>query len=174
MFVHEHYDIIPDIVVIGKGMGGGIMPIAAIIAREHLDVAKDISLGHYTHEKSALGCAAALATIEYIEQHGLLTHATATGHYIEKRLNGLKVKYDIVGDIRVKGMLAAIELVKDRNTKEKAVLDAEKVMYKCLENGLSFKVSSGNILTLMPPLITTEQQMSEAIDIVESAIQFIS
>jgi 4-aminobutyrate aminotransferase len=83
-------------------------------------------------------------------------------------------KYDIIGDIRVKGMLAAIELVKDRNTKEKAIDDAEKVMYKCLENGLSFKVSSGNILTLMPPLITTEQQMSEAIDIVESAIRILS
>jgi 4-aminobutyrate aminotransferase len=174
MFVHEHYNIIPDIVVIGKGMGGGIMPMAAIIAREHLDVAKDISLGHYTHEKSALGCAAALATIEYIEQHGLLAHATSIGLYIEKRLGGLKDKYDIIGDIRVKGMLAAIELVKDRNTKEKAIDEAEKVMYKCLENGLSFKVSSGNILILTPPLITTEQQMSEAIDIVESAIRIIS
>ena len=69
MFTFEHFGVIPDIVVIGKGLGGGVIPMAAMIAREELDVAAERAMGHYTHEKSPVGCAAALATIQYIEEH---------------------------------------------------------------------------------------------------------
>jgi len=170
MFVHEHYDIVPDIVVIGKGFGGGVFPMAGIIAREGLDIAADISLGHYTHEKSSVGCAAALAAIEYIEQNGLLEHAKQMEQVITERLELMKASYEAIGDIRVKGMLAAIELVTDRSTKEKAIEQAEQVMYRCLERGLSFKVSSGNVLTLVPPLITTQEQLGWALSVIEEAI----
>jgi 4-aminobutyrate aminotransferase len=64
MFTFDHFGVIPDIVVLGKGLGGGILPLAAIIAKKGLDVAEDRALGHYTHEKSPVACAAALATIE--------------------------------------------------------------------------------------------------------------
>ncbi|ULO06298.1 aspartate aminotransferase family protein [Paenibacillus sp. 19GGS1-52] len=170
MFVHEHYDIIPDIVVIGKGLGGGLFPMAGIIAREGLDVAHDISLGHYTHEKSSVGCAAALATIEYIEQNGLLEHAERMGVVLERELMAMKNRHEVIGDVRVIGMLAAIELVTDRQTKEEAVEGAEKVMYRCMEMGLSFKVSNGNVLTLVPPLITTQEQLEQALYYIEKAI----
>ncbi|MFC4303782.1 aspartate aminotransferase family protein [Cohnella boryungensis] len=170
MFVHEHYDIVPDIVVVGKGFGGGVFPMAGIIAREGLDVAQDISLGHYTHEKSSVGCAAALATITFIENNGLLEHAKRMGAFLEQRLKGMKDRHGIIGDVRVKGMLAAIELVTDRITKEKAVEGTEKVMYQCMENGLSFKVSNGNVITLVPPLITTQQELEKALTIIEEAI----
>lgn len=173
MFVHEHYDIVPDIVVIGKGFGGGVFPMAGIIVREGLDVAQDISLGHYTHEKSSVGCAAALATIEYIEQNGLVEHASQMEKVIEARLRDMKSRYMPIGDVRVIGMMAAIELVTDRKTKDKASDEAEKVMYRCMERGLSFKVSSGNVLTLVPPLIATEEQLVLALDIVEEAIQHV-
>ncbi len=72
MFAFEHFGIEPDIICIGKGMGGGIFPMAGIVVRESFNIAKDISLGHYTHEKSPLGCVATLATIEYIEQNNIL------------------------------------------------------------------------------------------------------
>ncbi|QHT64048.1 aspartate aminotransferase family protein [Paenibacillus lycopersici] len=170
MFVHEHYDIVPDIVAIGKGFGGGVFPIAGIIVREGLDVAQDISLGHYTHEKSSVGCAAALATIEYIEQNGLLAHAREMEGVIARRFDAMKAKHEAIGDVRVKGMLAAIELVTDRTTKEKATEEAEKVMYLCMERGLSFKVAGGNVLTLVPPLITSQEQLEWAMDVVEEAI----
>ncbi|GLX67168.1 aspartate aminotransferase family protein [Paenibacillus glycanilyticus] len=173
MFVHEHYDIVPDIVAIGKGFGGGVFPIAGIIVREGLDVAQDISLGHYTHEKSSVGCAAALATIEYIEQNGLLEHARRMEKVFEQRLTEMKEKHASIGDVRVKGMLAAIELVRDRKTKEKAIEEAEKVMYRCMERGLSFKVSNGNVLTLVPPLVITEEQLVAALNIVDEAISFV-
>ena len=67
MFAFEHYGIVPDMVVLGKGLGGAVFPMAALIARRDLDVAADRALGHYTHEKSSVGCAAALATLEVIE-----------------------------------------------------------------------------------------------------------
>lgn len=170
MFVHEHFDIVPDIVVIGKGFGGGVFPMAGLIASEKLDVAQDVSLGHYTHEKSSVGCAAAMATIEYIEHNALLGHAMRMGQFLEERLAALKARLEVVGDVRVIGMLAAIELVTDRQTKEKAAELAEKTMYMCLERGLSFKVSNGNVITLTPPIITTQQQLAQAIDIIEEAI----
>ncbi|MFC3787552.1 aspartate aminotransferase family protein [Paenibacillus sp. GCM10012307] len=170
MFVHEHYDIVPDIVVIGKGFGGGVFPMAGIIAREGLNVAQDISLGHYTHEKSSVGCAAALATIEFIENHNLLAHAEQMGVFMEQRLKEMMDRHEIVGDVRVKGMLAGVELVTNRQTKEKAVEGAEKVMYRCLEKGLSFKVSNGNVITLVPPLIATQGEVEQALSILEEAI----
>src|SRR5262249_12488905 len=120
MFVHEHYDIVPDIVAIGKGFGGGVFPMAGIIVREGLDIAQDISLGHYTYEKSSVGCAAALATIEFIEQNELLAHARRMEKEIQHRLNDMKSRHEAIGDVRVIGMLAAIELVTDRATKQKA------------------------------------------------------
>src|SRR5207247_10180138 len=71
-FAFEHYGIVPDMVVLGKGLGGGVFPMAALIARSDFDVAGTRALGHYTHEKSAVGCAARLATLQVIEQAKLL------------------------------------------------------------------------------------------------------
>lgn len=171
MFVHEHYDIVTDIVVIGKGLGGGIVPMSAMIVRESLNVAQDTALGHYTHEKSAIGCAAGLATIQYIEENGLLDHATKMGEWLLAQLKLMMDKYEVIGDVRGLGMLVAIELVKDRGTKEKEVNGTEDVMYRCLDKGLSFKVSNGNILTLVPPLVTTQAELQEALAIIEDSIR---
>ena len=79
MFAFEHYGIVPDMVVLGKGLGGAVFPMAALIARRDLDIAADRALGHYTHEKSSVGCAAALATLEVIEQEQLLAKSRALG-----------------------------------------------------------------------------------------------
>ncbi len=79
MFAFEHYGIVPDMVVFGKGLGGAVFPMAALIARRDLDVAADRALGHYTHEKSPVGCAAALATLEVIENERLLEKSQKDG-----------------------------------------------------------------------------------------------
>ncbi|AZU62812.1 aspartate aminotransferase family protein [Neobacillus mesonae] len=173
MFAFEHYGIVPDIVLLGKGMGGGIFPMAAMLVRDDLDVAADIALGHYTHEKSTLGCAAALAVLQYIEEHQLLEHANKMGNYMKVRLKNMQKQIEMIGDVRGIGLLYGVELVNDRQSKEKAINEAEKVMYKCMDNGLSFKISQGNVLTLSPPLVISDQELERAMDILEQSLREI-
>ncbi|NIJ55748.1 aspartate aminotransferase family protein [Dyadobacter arcticus] len=171
MFAFEHYGIEPDIICLGKGLGGGIMPMAAIVARDSYNIAQEVSLGHFTHEKSPLGSVAALAMFEYIEQNHILEKVEADALFMQKALEKLKSKFPIIGDIRGIGLLWGIELVTNRESREKAVMQAEVVMYECLKNGLSFKVSQGNVLQLSPPLIITREQLSEALRILEDALE---
>ncbi|HLK27565.1 MAG TPA: aspartate aminotransferase family protein [Puia sp.] len=170
MFAFEHYDIEPDIICLGKGLGAGIIPFAAMVAREEFNIATDVALGHYTHEKSPLGCAAALGMIEFLEQNKIMEKVNGDEQFMKSELHKLKEKYSIIGDVRGIGLLWGIELVKDRGTKEKAIEEAEKAMYECLKNGLSFKVSQGNVLQLSPPLIITREELKKAIAIVDNAI----
>ena len=174
MFSYEHYGIEPDIVCLGKGLGAGIIPIAAIVARDDFNVADDVALGHYTHEKGTLGSAAALAMLQFIEDNRLLEKVKADELFLKEQLTALKEKYPLIGDIRGIGLLWGIELVRDRNTKEKAIKESEAVMYECLKRGMSFKVSAGNVLQLSPPLIITRDQLKEALSIVETAIASVS
>ena len=170
MFTFENFGVRPDIVIIGKGLGGGIFPMAAVIAREKLDVAAHRALGHYTHEKSPVGCAAALAAIDYIEKHDLVQHARELGRHSLERLQAMKDRHALIGDVRGLGLFLGIELVKDRQTRERANDEAEAVMYAALSKGLSFKLTMGNIITLTPALIITQEEMDRALDIVEECI----
>ena len=163
MFAFERYGIVPDMVVLGKGLGGGVFPMAALIAREGLDVAADRSLGHYTHEKSSVGCAAALATIEAIESEKLIERSNQLGARALERLRAMKSRLPAIVDIRGAGLLLAIELAEANM--------AEDVMYRCLANGLSFKVGQGNVIVLAPPLVIDERDLDKALGIVEEAIR---
>lgn len=174
MFAFEHYDIEPDIVCLGKGLGAGIIPMAAMVTRDSYNIASDISLGHYTFEKSPLGSVAALAMLEFIEQRQILQKVREDEAFMRKKLDDLRQKFPLIGDIRGKGLLWGVELVKDRATREKALSEAEKVMYACLEAGLSFKVSQGNVLQLSPPLIITREELERALAILETALAQVS
>jgi 4-aminobutyrate aminotransferase len=170
MFTFENFGVVPDMVVIGKGLGGGVLPLAALIVRADLDVAAERALGHYTHEKNPVLCAAALATIEYIETHSLVAHARDLGRYSLDRLKEMQERHPLIGDVRGLGLFLGIELVKDRQTRERASDEAEAVMYAALSRGLSFKTTMGNILTLTPPLIITREEMDRALAIIEASI----
>ena len=174
MFTCQHFDIVPDMLVIGKGLGGGIFPLAALVARNDLDIMPDRALGHYTHEKNPVACAAASAAIEFIEEENLLENATNLGNYALKRMREIKKRYAIVGAVRGLGLLMGMELVKDRKSKEPATEVAEKVMYSALQKGLSFKVTMGNIITLTPPLTITEQEMDKALDILDGCLHEVT
>ncbi|ELA7917836.1 aspartate aminotransferase family protein [Vibrio alginolyticus] len=169
-FTYQAYDIEPDMLCIGKGLGGGLVPIAAMVTKDKYNTAEQISMGHYTHEKSPIGCAAALATMEAIEQDGLLNKAKADSQFMREKLLEMKAKYPVIGDVRGIGMLWGIELVTDHESKARAYDEAEAVLYQCLNNGLSFKVSQGNVIQLSPPLIITREQLTEALAIFEEAI----
>ncbi|HFQ5057431.1 TPA: aspartate aminotransferase family protein [Vibrio vulnificus] len=169
-FTYQAYDIEPDMLCIGKGLGGGLVPIAAMVTKDKYNTAEQISMGHYTHEKSPIGCAAALATMEAIEQDGLLDKVKADSQFVRQKLLEMKAKYPVIGDVRGIGMLWGIELVIDHKSKARAYDEAEAVLYQCLNNGMSFKVSQGNVIQLSPPLIITREQLTEALAIVEEAI----
>ncbi|WP_274002992.1 aspartate aminotransferase family protein [Vibrio parahaemolyticus] len=169
-FTYQAYDIEPDMLCIGKGLGGGLVPIAAMVTKDKYNTAEQISMGHYTHEKSPIGCAAALATMEAIEQDGLLDKVKADSQFMREKLLEMKAKYPVIGDVRGIGMLWGIELVTDHESKARAYDEAEAVLYQCLNNGVSFKVSQGNVIQLSPPLTITREQLTEALAIFEEAI----
>lgn len=171
MFAFEHYGIEPDILCLGKGLGAGIIPFAAMVTKNEYNIAADVSLGHYTHEKSPLGSVAATAMLEYIQHENLLEKAQRLGLFFGNALRALQERYAVIGDVRGIGLLWGIELVKNLETKEKAIAEAEQVMYACLKRGLSFKVSQGNVIQLCPPLVITQQQLQEAVDILAEALE---
>lgn len=173
MFAFENFDVVPDIVTLGKGLGGGVFPLAAILAREGLNVAKDKALGHYTHEKNPVACAAGLATIQYIESENLLERSRTLGAYAVNRLRAMADDHPLIGDVRGLGLLFGAALVKDRQTREPATDAADRVMYECLSRGLSFKVSKGNFLTLTPALTIAEAELDRALNIIDESLSVV-
>lgn len=169
-FAFEHDDIVPDIAVLGKALGGGILPIAACIAHEDLDVCGDFAIGHYTHEKNPVTARAALTTLAIIEEEGLVARAADLGAYALQRLQNFAVECPIIGDVRGRGLMFGVEIVSDRANKTAAPELAEAIYYACLKAGLSFKISQGCVLTLSPPLTIARDDLEAALTIVETAI----
>ena len=169
-FAAEHDGAAPDIVVLGKALGGGVLPIAACLARDDLNVAGAYAFGHYTHEKNPVTAAAALATLEVIEREGLVDNAARVGAHALERLQDMQQRHACIGDVRGRGLLLGIDLVSDRAAKTPAADLAERVLYQALSRGLSFKTTMGNVLTLTPPLITTIAQMDAALDILDECL----
>ena len=170
MFACDHDGVVPDILVLGKALGGGILPIAACIARADLDVAGDWAFGHYTHEKNPVTTRAALTTIEIIEDEDLVANAAMVGALALARMDEMKRRLPAIGDVRGRGLLLGIDLVKSRSDKLPDNDLAEAVLYRALDRGLSFKTTMGNVLTLTPPLTVTPDEMTQALDILEEAI----
>lgn len=170
MFTCENFGVVPDMLVIGKGLGGGVMPLAALLARDGLNVAAKRALGHYTHEKNPVACAAALATLKVIERDGLLERTRTLGEHALARFREMQTRHALIGDVRGLGLLLGVELVRDRAAKERATDEAERVMYRALEKGLSFKLTMGSILTLMPPLVIERADLDRAIDIIDECL----
>jgi len=173
MFAFENFDIEPDILCLGKGLGAGIIPFAAMVCREEHNVAQGISLGHFTHEKSPLGCAAAQAVLSVIENDNILQKVNDDAIFMEKELEALKRKYPIISHIRGIGLLWGLEL-RDLKTGEAASTEAEKVMYNCLSLGLSFKVSQGHVLQLSPPLTINRAHLQKALNILDKAFLLLN
>ncbi len=171
MFAFEHDGIVPDIVTLGKALGGGVLPIAACVARRDLDVCGDFAIGHYTHEKNPVTARAALTTIEIIEEEGLTQRSAELGAYAIERLRAEIGDLPIVGDIRGRGLLFGAEIVDDRATRAPGRDRAERIFHACLEAGLSFKISQGCVLTLSPPLTISREDLDRALGIVETAIR---
>ena len=168
MWACEGAGATPDILVIGKGLGGGIMPMAAILADARLDCAPEAALGHYTHEKSPVGCAAGLAVLDVIRDETLVDRARELGARGLSALEALKARHPAVRGVRAVGAFFGLEI--GAGTPTAAETAADRILYGCLMGGLSFKVGGGNVLTLCPPLTIADADFDRAIEILDEAL----
>ncbi len=175
LFAFENFDVIPDMVVLGKGLGGGILPLAALIVRDSLDVAGHMALGHYTHEKNPVTCAAGLAALEFIAEENLPERARQLGLHALEKMREMAGRHPLIADVRGLGLLLGIELgkVAPDGSRQPAVAEAERVMYESLKRGLNFKVTMGNVLTLTPALTIKQEELDLALQILDEVIGLI-
>jgi 4-aminobutyrate aminotransferase len=165
---HEHVGVSPDVLVLGKALGGGMLPLGAVLARADLDVMADKAIGHYTHEKNPVLAAAALATLEVITEENLVARAAELGDYLVARLHEMARSLPIVGEVRGAGLLVGVELTAPDGAP--AVEAADRVLYAALGRGLSFKVTMGSVLTLSPPLTIARAELDLAVGILQSCL----
>jgi 4-aminobutyrate aminotransferase len=158
LFACEHY-VTPDVVVMGKSLGGGIVPFAGILTKEEHNRLQHRSIGHFTHEKSPVGSAAGLAVLEYMEREDTVNKVAELGLYFQDRLRELQDQYPIIGNIEGKGFLIGIDLVKDRRTKERAAEAAQRILAHSLQRGLSYKLYEGNMITMRPSLVIGKEEI---------------
>ncbi len=167
-FACEHWNIIPDVMIVGKGLGNGYPITAMVVKDEYKDVLEKMSASS-SYGGNPVACAAALATIKVIEEEGLLGNAQRIEKVVMGRLNKMKQTHPIVGDVRGKGCLFGVELVKDKLTK-KPFEEAGKLVYqKAFKKGLAW-IPAGHILRMSPPLIMPEEVADKAMDIIEESI----
>jgi len=164
----EHWDTVPDVVTIGKGFGNGF-PVTAMIVREPFADSVDRISASTSYRGNPMACAAALASIESILDEGLFENARILEEFFLKRLDQLKAEHLIVGDVRCKGCLMGVELVKDRATKE-PFDDAGAMIYvKAFQRGLAW-IPAGHILRMSPPIVMSLDVAAKCMDIIDEAI----
>jgi len=171
MFGFENWNITPDAVIMAKPMASG-QPLSAVVGRKELMDA-GIGMHLFTTAGNPVACAAAKETIRIIQEEELGQNAEKIGKYFVSKLQYLKDKYDIIGDIRGKGLVVGVEIVKDRKTKEPADELTALLVYRAYELGLLFYYAGiySNVLEFTPPLVITEKQVDQAIEILDQAIQ---
>ena len=175
MFAMEHWGVEPDLVTVAKSLAAG-MPLSAVVGKkEMLDAPHVGGLGG-TYSGNPVCCRAALAVLDVIEEENLLEKAEALGKKLRERFNALQQQFEIIGDVRGKGPMLALELVKDRETKEPAADEARELVKFCYEKGLIL-LSCGNfsnvIRTLMP-LVITDEQLEKGLAIMEEGFSTLS
>ncbi|BCX19592.1 MAG: aspartate aminotransferase family protein [Geminicoccaceae bacterium] len=168
LFAHEPFAVVPDVLVLGKGLGGGVWPQAAVLARAELDRVPEKAIGHYTHEKSPAGAAAALATLEVIEREDLCGRARRLGAHLVARLETLRDRHPAIAAVRGIGLMLGVEL-RLADGRPAATL-ADRVLYASLARGLSFKIGAGHVLTLCPPITIGEAELDAAVAILDAAL----
>jgi 4-aminobutyrate aminotransferase/4-aminobutyrate aminotransferase/(S)-3-amino-2-methylpropionate transaminase len=168
MFCVEHYDLVPDVLVFGKGTAGGF-PLSGIAVREEIAWALETMSASTTYGGNPMACAAGLATLEVFEEEGILENVEKVSARMEKALEGMKEEHPIIGDVRGKGLLLAIDLVKDRTENEPFEEAGEFVYRAAFSRGLAW-IPAGNILRLAPPLIMTEELAAGALEIIGESL----
>jgi len=164
----ENWDTAPDVATVGKGFGNGF-PVTGMLVSEKYKTSIEKISASTSYGGNPMACAAALASIEVIEEEGLLQHALELGGYFERRMAQIKDAHPIVGDVRGLGCLLGIELVRDRETKEPFEEAGQKVYQRAFQKGLAW-VPAGHILRMSPPIVMSEAVAAKGMDIIEESI----
>lgn len=168
----EHFDVIPDILASAKALGGG-MSISATIGRAEIMESVPVPLFVFTHLGHAVNSSAAIATIEAIKEERLIERAKKLGKYVIKRFEEMKEQYEIIGDVRGKGLLIGVDIVKDEKTREPDRTTALKICWRAWEKGLIVITfgKHGNVLRIAPPLNIPKEDLDKGLEIIEDAIK---
>ncbi|HML35826.1 MAG TPA: aspartate aminotransferase family protein [Bacillota bacterium] len=170
MFGFEHWGVVPDAVIMGKPMASG-QPLSAVAGRRELMDA-GVGMHLFTTAGNPVACAAGLETIAVTREEKLAENAAKLGDWLLDQFNGLKKKYAVIGDVRGKGLIIGIELVKDRRTKEPADELAALVVFRSYELGLLYYCTGihSNVLEFTPPLVLSFEEAQRAVEIIDRAI----
>jgi 4-aminobutyrate aminotransferase/(S)-3-amino-2-methylpropionate transaminase len=175
LFAIEHWGIAPDILVTAKSLGGGL-PLGAVTGRADLMDAPHVGGLGGTFSGNPVACRAALAVLEVLLGDGLLERAEALGREIRKRFDALQEKHALIGDVRGKGPMLAIELVRDREKKTPAAEETKKLVRLCYEKGLVLIACGtfGNVIRTLMPLVITDAQLDRGFAILDDALREVS
>lgn len=168
MFAMEHWDTVPDVMTLGKGFGNGFPVTAMMVADQYKEVVEQISAST-SYGGNPMACAAALASIEVIKEENLLERSAHLGDIMLARMKTMQARHPIIGDVRGKGCLLGIELVKDRATREPFDEAGKRVYQKAFRKGLAW-IPAGHILRMSPPIIMEDELALKGLDIIEESI----
>jgi 4-aminobutyrate aminotransferase len=167
MLAMEHFDVQPDIITMAKGLASG-MVLGATLARADIMTWKPGSQGS-TFGGNPVSCVAALATLELVKEK-LMENARETGAYLKERLERMQPSHRLMGDVRGLGLMAAVEMVRDRETKEEATEEVNRILRLCFERGLLLLACGRNTVRFCPPLVVTKKQVDQALEIFETVL----
>jgi 4-aminobutyrate aminotransferase len=168
-FAVEHFGLQPDIISVAKGLASGF-PLGGIIASAEIMDSWVPGQHASTFGANPVAVEAALATLEVISSEKLVENAVKMGGVAMKRLEEMKEKYEVVGDVRGKGLFIGVEIVKNKKSKERGVREAQAVVRECFKDGLILILAGTNTLRVVPPLNVAREELEEGLDVMEGAI----
>lgn len=175
MFAMEHWNVEPDLMTVAKSLAAG-MPLSAVVGRkEMMEVVHPFGLGG-TYGGNPVACRAGLAVMEIFEEENLLQTAEALGKKLKKRFDAFQKEYELIGDVRGMGPMLALELVKDRETKEPATDEAKALVKFCYDKGLIILSCGnfGNVIRTLMPLVITDELLERGLAIIEEGLTSLS
>lgn len=176
MFAFESEGIVPDIVTLAKHLGGGV-GISAVTTTPEIEekVVREGYASTHSHANDPLICAAGIASLDVIEQEDVPAKARKIGTLMRERLDALRQRFELIGDIRGRGQLIGVELVRDRYSKEPATAEGRDIGRYCFTHGLIFSIRrGGSVLRFVPPATTTPAQIDAAMDLLTQALELAS
>jgi len=168
MFASDHINFQPDVMTLAKGLASGL-PLGAMIARSSLMDVWESGAHANTFGGNPIACEAALVTIDLLET-GLIQNAEKVGKFLLNRLKIMQENHRLIGDVRGLGLMIGIELVRDRETKEMAIPERDRIVHRCFEKGLLVLGCGQNVLRFMPPLVISKEEAEAALSLFEEAL----